>query len=120
MFIVHKKSVLSSIDQAPEKPILTKLYAYGGYGVSITPSFAPSRLLFINNFNALYVVANIRGGGEYGEDWHKASVKEKKQNGFDDFIAAAEFLQEKRLTDSDHLVIEGGSNGGLLVSVVAN
>lgn len=78
MFIVRKKSVLPSLDSAPEKPILTKLYAYGGFGISMTPSFAASRLVFMNNFNALFVVASIRGGGEYGEEWHKASVKENK------------------------------------------
>lgn len=78
MFIVRKKSVLPSLDHAPKKPILTKLYAYGGFGISMTPSFAASRMIFMNNLDGLFVVANIRGGGEYGEEWHKASVKGNK------------------------------------------
>jgi len=74
----------------------------------------------MNQMNGILAVANIRGGGEFGEDWHKVSVLDKKQNGFDDFIAAAEFLHNKQLTDNKNLFIRGGSNGGLLVTAVAN
>jgi len=77
---------------APEKPIVTHLYAYGGFGISMTPFFSATRLAIMKHMDTMFVIANIRGGGEYGEEWHRASVKEKKQNGFDDFIAAAEYL----------------------------
>lgn len=120
MFIVRKKSVLPSLDQKPAKPLPTLLYAYGGFGITVTPFFSVSRLIFLNNMEGVYALAGIRGGGEFGEDWHKASVKEKKQNGFDDFIAAAEYLQEKKYTDNKHLITQGGSNGGLLVTACAN
>ena len=93
MYIVRKKSVLPDVKK-PLKPSPTILYAYGGFGVSTTPYFSISNLLFMSHMNGIFALANIRGGGEFGEDWHRASVKEKKQNGFDDFIAAAEFLEE--------------------------
>lgn len=120
MFIVRKKSVLPSLDSRPAKPVPTLLYGYGGFGISITPFFSVSRLIFLHNLDGIFAVAGIRGGGEYGEDWHKASVKEKKQTGFDDFMAAAEYLQQKRYTDNKNLIIQGGSNGGLLVTACAN
>lgn len=120
MYIVRKKSVLPHIGQKPAQPLTTLLYAYGGFGISTTPHFSVSTLLYMSRMDGVYAVANIRGGGEYGEEWHKASVKDKKQNGFDDFIAAAEYLQDQQITDSAKLFIKGGSNGGLLVTAVAN
>jgi prolyl oligopeptidase len=95
MYIVRKKSVLPHIDKKPVQPLTTLLYAYGGFGISTTPYFSVSNLLFMSHMDGIFAVANIRGGGEFGEEWHKASVQEKKQNGFDDFIAAAEYLQDK-------------------------
>lgn len=94
MFIIRKKSTLPSLDKTPEKPIPTILYAYGGFGISITPFYSVSRLLFMDQMDGIFAVASIRGGGEFGEKWHLASIKEKKQTGFDDFIGAAEYLHE--------------------------
>ena len=120
MFVVRKKDTLPTMDTVPEKPILTLLYGYGGFNISLTPTFSPSRLVFLNNLNGMLVVPSLRGGGEYGEDWHKAGTKEKKQNVFDDFIAAAEYLIDKKYTHPSKLVINGGSNGGTLVTACAN
>ena len=96
------------------------LYAYGGFGVSQKPQFSASTLLLNQNLGAVYVVANIRGGGEYGDKWHFDAIKENKQKSYDDFIAAAQYLIDKGITDSSKLVIHGGSNGGTLVTAVAN
>jgi prolyl oligopeptidase len=108
MYIVHKKG----IELNGKNP--TWLYAYGGFNISLLPAFNTSKLLWLEN-GGVYAQPNLRGGGEYGEQWHLAGTKMKKQNVFDDFIAAAEYLISNKYTSSDYLAIAGGSNGGLLV-----
>ena len=97
----------------------TMLYGYGGFNSSMTPYFSVSRLIWMEN-GGVFAMPNIRGGGEYGEEWHQAGTKLKKQNVFDDFIGAAEFLIKEGYTSPRHLAISGGSNGGLLVGAVMN
>jgi prolyl oligopeptidase len=111
MFIVHKKG----IEMNGANPTL--LYAYGGFNVSLTPSFSSTNIVFLEN-GGVYAMANLRGGGEFGEAWHEGGMREKKQNVFDDFIAAAEYLISEKYTNSEKLAIRGGSNGGLLVGAV--
>jgi prolyl oligopeptidase len=108
MFIVHK----ADVQMDGNNPVY--LYGYGGFNVSLTPSFSPSRIVFFEN-GGIFVMVNLRGGGEYGEEWHKAGTKLNKQNVFDDFIAAAEYLIENNYTSPKKIAIAGGSNGGLLV-----
>ncbi|WP_026733028.1 prolyl oligopeptidase family serine peptidase [Fischerella sp. PCC 9605] len=108
MFITHKKGIKLDGNNP------TNLYGYGGFNASLTPSFSVSNLIWME-MGGVYAVANLRGGGEYGEEWHQAGMKLKKQNVFDDFIAAAEWLIANRYTKSAKLAIAGGSNGGLLV-----
>ncbi|HUR30013.1 MAG TPA: prolyl oligopeptidase family serine peptidase, partial [Saprospiraceae bacterium] len=108
MFIVHKKGL--KLDG--KNP--TMLYAYGGFNVSLTPSFSAFRVAWLEQ-GGIYAQPNLRGGGEYGEKWHLAGTKMNKQNVFDDFIASAEYLIKEGYTSPDYLAISGGSNGGLLV-----
>jgi prolyl oligopeptidase len=108
MFLVYKKDL--RIDG--NNPVY--LYGYGGFNISMTPFFSISRLIFLES-GGIYALPNIRGGGEYGEEWHKAGTKLHKQNVFDDFIAAAEYLIKEKYTNPSKIAISGGSNGGLLV-----
>ncbi|MDB4739218.1 prolyl oligopeptidase family serine peptidase [Akkermansiaceae bacterium] len=108
MFIVSKKNLKLDGNNP------TLLYAYGGFNISLRPSYSPATIAWLD-LGGIYVMANLRGGGEYGEEWHEAGMKLKKQNVFDDFIACAEHLISNKFTTSKKLSIAGGSNGGLLV-----
>ena len=111
MFVVHKKG--------PEKngKNPTLLTGYGGFNISLTPSFSRTAYLWMEH-GGIFAIANLRGGGEFGEDWHRAGMLDKKQNVFDDLIAAAEYLISEKYTDKNHLAIQGGSNGGLLMGAM--
>jgi len=113
MFISHRKDVV------PDGNTPAMLYGYGGFNISMTPSYSTTRLTWMD-MGGIYAVANLRGGGEYGEEWHQAGTKLNKQNVFDDFIAAAEYLISEGYTRPEKLAIFGGSNGGLLVGAVVN
>ncbi|EFH88015.1 prolyl oligopeptidase family serine peptidase [Ktedonobacter racemifer] len=109
MFLTHKKGLVLNNNN----PVL--IYGYGGFDISLTPNFGITPLLWVER-GGIYATVNLRGGNEYGEEWHKAGMLEKKQNVFDDFIAAAEWLIENKYSNSTRIAIEGGSNGGLLVA----
>ena len=109
MFIAYKKGLVKN----GKNPV--DLYGYGGFNISLTPSFGVPELVWME-MGGIYAMPNLRGGGEYGEKWHLAGTKERKQNVFDDFIAAAEFLIDQGYTSKEHLSISGASNGGLLVA----
>ena len=113
MFIVYKKGTQKN----GKNP--TILYGYGGFNISSNPNFSPTRIAWLEQ-GGIYCVANLRGGSEYGEKWHEAGMRFKKQNVFDDFIAAGEYLITKKYTSKDYLAAQGGSNGGLLVGAVIN
>jgi len=113
MFLTYKKG----LKRDGNNPVY--LYGYGGFNISLPPSFSPNRLVWLEN-GGIYAQANLRGGSEYGEEWHEAGTKLKKLNVFNDFIAAAEYMISQGWTSPEHLVIEGGSNGGLLVGAVTN
>src|ERR1700687_3097616 len=111
MFVFHKKGLTLN----GKNPSL--LTGYGGFNVSLTPNFSGGRYLWLEH-GGVFAVANLRGGSEFGEEWHRAGMLDKKQNVFDDFIAAGEFLISDKITEKDHLAIQGGSNGGLLMGAM--
>ena len=113
IFITHKKD----LEMDGKRPTL--LYGYGGFNISIKPYFNKANSILLEN-NGVYVIANLRGGSEYGQEWHESGMLLNKQNVFDDFIYAAEYLFEKGITSPDYLAIKGGSNGGLLIGAVLN
>lgn len=113
MFLTYKKG----LERNGQNPVY--LYGYGGFNISLTPSFSPTQLLWLEN-GGIYAQANLRGGSEYGEEWHQAGTKMNKLNVFNDFIAAAEYLIANEWTSPDYLTIVGGSNGGLLVGATVN
>ena len=113
MFITYKKGITKNAKNP------TILYGYGGFNISSTPSFSASRIAWLEQ-GGIFCIANLRGGSEYGEKWHEEGMRFKKQNVFDDFIGAAEYLIKEKYSSPDYLAIQGGSNGGLLVGTVIN
>lgn len=113
MFIAHKKG----LKMDGKRPTL--LYAYGGFNITMKPYFSKANTILLEN-DGVYVLANLRGGGEYGQKWHEDGMLQKKQNVYDDFIAAAEYLERSGITSPNYLAIRGGSNGGLLIGAVIN
>lgn len=116
MFIIQKKRELPT--DGERRPCL--LYGYGGFNISMQPSFSLITLMFVDTFDGVVAFPNIRGGGEYGEKWHNGGRLLNKQNVFDDFHAASEYLVANRYTDHKKIAIQGGSNGGLLVAACIN
>ncbi|MFM5893514.1 MAG: prolyl oligopeptidase family serine peptidase, partial [Novosphingobium sp.] len=114
MFLVRRKDVA-----AANKPVPTLLYGYGGFDISLTPAFSATRMAWLEAGGA-FAMANLRGGGEYGKAWHDAGRLANKQNVFDDFIAAGEYLMREGITSKSGLAVQGGSNGGLLIGAVVN
>lgn len=114
MFIIHRKDLVKD----GHNPCI--LYGYGGFNIQVTSSFNINRVAWLKNFKGVLAVANIRGGGELGQKWHDSGRLLNKQNVFDDFVAAGEFLINQKYTSRDRLAIQGGSNGGLLVAAVSN
>jgi len=114
MYIIHRA------DRKPDSSTPTYLYGYGGFNISLLPSFSVSRLVFIQFLGGMVAIPNLRGGGEFGEDWHSAGKLNKKQNVFDDMHAAAEYLVREKYTVSSKICVAGGSNGGLLVAACIN
>lgn len=114
MFIIKLKDCQIN----SENPTL--LYGYGGFNISLTPSFSVSRILWVKYFRGIYALANLRGGNEYGEQWHQQGILDRKQNVFEDFKFAAKYLVAQKYTKAEKLGIMGGSNGGLLVTAVIN
>ena len=113
MFLTYKRG----LEKNGQNPVY--LYGYGGFNISLTPAFSPNRLLWLEN-GGIYAQANLRGGSEYGEEWHQAGTKLNKKNVFNDFISAAEYLISNEYTSPEFMTIEGGSNGGLLVGASVN
>jgi prolyl oligopeptidase len=111
MFLTMKKGTVLNGNNP------TLLYAYGGFNISVTPSFSPANLVWLE-MGGIYAVANIRGGGEYGKEWHEAGMLDRKQNVFDDFIGAAEYLIKEKYTSTPKLAVSGASNGGLLIGAM--
>jgi prolyl oligopeptidase len=111
LFLVHRRGL------EPDGRRPTLLYGYGGFNISLTPGYNPATRVWLDR-GGVFAVANLRGGGEYGEDWHEAGMRDRKQNVFDDFVAGAEWLVASGWTRADKLAIQGGSNGGLLVGAV--
>ncbi|KAL8001361.1 putative peptidase S9A, prolyl oligopeptidase, alpha/Beta hydrolase [Plasmopara halstedii] len=114
MFLVKQKNAIK------DGNLPVYLYGYGGFNISLTPAFSVSRLVFLQHFNGMLALPNLRGGGEYGEQWHQDGMLHKKQNVFDDFHSAAEYLIKENYTNSEKIAIHGGSNGGLLVAAASN
>lgn len=114
VYVVRKRALAKD-----DKPLPTLLYGYGGFDISLTPGYSPVRMAWLEAGGA-FALANIRGGGEFGRDWHEAGRRERKQNSFDDFIAAGEFLVREGIAAPGGLAIQGASNGGLLVGAVVN
>eukprot|EP00002_Diphylleia_rotans_P015522 TRINITY_DN3006_c0_g1_i4.p1 TRINITY_DN3006_c0_g1~~TRINITY_DN3006_c0_g1_i4.p1 ORF type:complete len:709 (-),score=155.44 TRINITY_DN3006_c0_g1_i4:108-2234(-) len=114
MYIIHKKGI------ALDGNRMTFLYGYGGFSISLTPAFSTNRLVFLQHYDGVLAIPNLRGGGEYGEEWHEKGILDRKQNVFDDFQNAAKYLIEHQYTRPERLAICGGSNGGLLVGACVN
>lgn len=114
MFVIHHKDLKKTSDNP------THIYAYGGFSIPMTPFFSIAALLWMHHFNGVFVVTNVRGGAEYGEEWHKDGYKDKKKNTYLDLCACAEWLVRNQYTRPEKLSLAGGSNGGLTAAACAN